>query len=69
VSACFWEVPWVQGSRTRAHEAMLVRVLQTLQHAHQWLYDPANREAAVATLVAELKAETSAAHDVYAVGA
>jgi hypothetical protein len=47
----------------QANEDTLLRVLRTLGQAHRWLYDPENREEAIAILVAVLQAEPDEARD------
>jgi ABC-type nitrate/sulfonate/bicarbonate transport system substrate-binding protein len=60
-----WNALWVRRAWAQANEDTLLRVLRTLGQAHRWLYDPENREEAIAILVAELQAEPDEARDAY----
>jgi ABC-type nitrate/sulfonate/bicarbonate transport system substrate-binding protein len=60
-----WNALWVQRAWARANEETLLRVLRAMRQAHEWLYDPKNREEAIEILVAELQAEPDEARDAY----
>jgi ABC-type nitrate/sulfonate/bicarbonate transport system substrate-binding protein len=60
-----WNALWVHRAWARANEDTLLRVLRVMRQAHEWLYDPRNREEAIEILIAELQAEPEEARDAY----
>jgi ABC-type nitrate/sulfonate/bicarbonate transport system substrate-binding protein len=60
-----WNCVWVRRAWAQANEDTVVRMLRGLRQAHQWLYDPQNRDEAIEILSTELQAELDECRDAY----